>query len=373
MEPRSIRRSRRFLALAFVAVLAAGFLSSLTAVGDPAVEEELRRLARDSGPQDYEEGAPPPAALLDGSLSAAFQSGLEASLPFRESAITLWSAARYALFHSGAPGVVVGRDGWLFTAEEFEVPNEYDEVFEERLERIIAVGDELQGKDIGLVVALIPSKARVQAGRLAGARPPAVLHRRYGQTLERLEAAGIPARDLREPLEGADSFLARDTHWSPEGARRAAEALAPAIRQELEQRGHRPQLFEVNPAEPVLHTGDLMRYLPLGPFADSFGLDPEAVQPQVSTPATGESADPLELFATPSIPVALIGTSYSADPLWSFHAYLQYFARAEVLPGAEAGRGPFEPMDAYLSSPTIVETPPLVVVWEIPERYLTVN
>jgi len=38
---------------------------------------------------------------------------------------------------------------------------------------------------------------------------------------------------------------------------------------------------------------------------------------------------------------------------------------------AEEGRGPFRPMQNYLDGDTISDVPPKIVIWEIPERYVT--
>jgi alginate O-acetyltransferase complex protein AlgJ len=70
--------------------------------------------------------------------------------------------------------------------------------------------------------------------------------------------------------------------------------------------------------------------------------------------------------------VALVGTSYSQDERWGFADALKVALGADVLNVAARGEGPFAPMRAYLEGETVVDVPPELVVWEIPERYLTI-
>jgi alginate O-acetyltransferase complex protein AlgJ len=371
-------RFSRVFAAAFLLIATVGVIFSFRAVVSPEVEERLRGTGGSLDP------------VLDGSWTSSFQSGFEEAVAFREGALVLWAAGRYALFRSGAPGVVVGQDGWLFTAEEFEThPNHQDRLLA-RLAEVAAVRDSLKTRGIDLVVALVPSKARQQPEHLRHnflpRRPPALLADRYSTARAFLRKAGIPAPDLRSALGAGGSYLRRDTHWTPAGSAAVARLVAVPGRDVLDRNGVRRTAFESIPVDRVSHTGDLMTFLPLGPYAERFGLGPEEVRlfetrlapPPRQTPPEDVSSgngdeDPLGLFATPTIPVALVGTSYSADPRWNFAGFLQEALEAEVLTVAEEGKGPFQPMEAYLSSDTIAEIPPSLVIWEIPERYLTVE
>ncbi len=359
-------RFSRVFAVSFLLIAAFGVLASLRALASPEVEEGGR-------------GQGHVTAVVDGSWTSSFQSGFEEALFFRDGAVALWAAARYALFRSGAPGVVVGEGGRLYTAEEFETRADYEERLLARLGQVTVVRDALEAKGIDLVVALVPSKARVQPQHLRQThlrrRPPAVLADRYSTAIAVLSKAGVPAPDLRPALTHESSFLRRDTHWTPGGAAVVAQTLAIPGRDSLDRSGVGRSAFESFPGDTVSHTGDLMAFLPLGPFEKRFGLGPEEVLLfETQAPAVdSDTADPLALFDTPSIPVALVGTSYSADPLWNFAGFLQEALEAEVLTVAEEGKGPFEPMEAYLRSDTIAEIPPHLVIWEIPERYLTVD
>jgi alginate O-acetyltransferase complex protein AlgJ len=71
--------------------------------------------------------------------------------------------------------------------------------------------------------------------------------------------------------------------------------------------------------------------------------------------------------------LALVGTSYSAQPSWNFHGALQEALGEDVGNYAKEGLGPFAPMFEYLRSKDFAQAPPRLVLWEIPERYLVTH
>jgi alginate O-acetyltransferase complex protein AlgJ len=75
------------------------------------------------------------------------------------------------------------------------------------------------------------------------------------------------------------------------------------------------------------------------------------------------------LFDQPTIPVVLVGTSYSAGELWNLEGALKTAVGADVLNVAKQGQGPLAPMQDLLDGPVIEQVRADVVVWEIPERY----
>lgn len=81
------------------------------------------------------------------------------------------------------------------------------------------------------------------------------------------------------------------------------------------------------------------------------------------------------LLSRTSIPVTLVGTSYSArteNNVWNFDGQLEQVLGSEVMNAAQEGKGPVVPMAAYLQTRAWKTAPPQVVVWEIPERYLRI-
>lgn len=57
-------------------------------------------------------------AALRGTVTHSFDTLYKTAMPHRAPSIGVMGAARYLLIGEGRKGVVVGHDGWLFTAEE---------------------------------------------------------------------------------------------------------------------------------------------------------------------------------------------------------------------------------------------------------------
>ncbi len=312
------------------------------------------------------------ARLLNGEWTAAWQAAYERALPVREGATAVWTLLSYSLFHEAGPEVLVGTGGWLYSAEEFDPPEDLSMPLDDAVERISSVRDVLAAKDIDLVIALVPTKASVEESHLGRYRVPDALATRYDDVRSALMNQGIAVPDIRQSLHGAaseaDMYFRTDTHWTPRGARRAAAAVADIAGPILERHHSTRINFQTEYGPRRQYVGDLLQFVPLGPWRNR-GPAPDVVKEIVATagsrPATAE-----DLFATPDIPVALVGTSYSANPTSGFREALKDALDADVLAVAQEGKGPFAPMDAYLASTAIDDPRPDVVVWEIPERYL---
>lgn len=322
--------------------------------------------------------SPPGEHLLDGTWTAAYEAAFDDALPWKDLGIASWGAIDWFGFRMARSGAVPGADGWLFTQEEFAGhPDEAEEIAA-KLGFVARVRDRLAREGISLVVALVPAKVRVCEARLGRRRLPAP--GRFEAILSGLRSAGVVAPDLKGPLlsgeGGCDAaFLRTDTHWTPAGARRAADVVAGAIREAGLDRDLARTAFETSTGESREREGDLLRYVPLG-LLQRFGPSPDRIVPE--TTAMREQAAASDLAAallgdTGGPEVALVGTSYSLNPDWNFHGALRQALSVDVLNVAEEGGGPFEPMAAWLGSEEFVSAPPSLVVWETPERYYPVH
>lgn len=303
------------------------------------------------------------ADWLDGTATAAIDRAYDEALPFRDTGIELFGSLSWALFEEGRPGVVVGNHGWLFSREEYETDAGSPARTEAAVEAIEGVARLLSARGVALVVALVPPKALV-SGEMVRRPLPDEPAGRTERVRAALLASGIAVPDLAASLApSSTSFLSNDTHWTSAGALRAAAAVAEAADRLVEL----PETpFTAEPQPATEHVGDLMRYV-RAPFARSTSLPP----PDTLAPilAVGD-VDADTLFGGPATaPVALVGTSYSADPRFSFEAALKLALQADVQNFAKEAGGPFQPMADYLSE-TAGEEPPKLVVWEIPVRYL---
>lgn len=316
--------------------------------------------ARFPGPEEM----PRDISALRGALTAEVDSTYRQSLPHRGPAIGMIGALRYLALGEGRKGVVAGRDGWLFTAEEIRpVP----ETLARPLDRIAAVRDRLAAVGARLVIVPVPGKLDVQmshgdpesAARIAG------LYDRFLQGLGQRGVAVLDARAvLRRQAATGNAFFRTDTHWTPAGAEAVARALAASG---LVPTG--TTAFAVTTVAVDRFTGDLVSFVTSDGLAPLLGLPPEIATPYTATAETGSAGD---IFAGADAGATLlIGTSYSANPAWSFAEALKLALRHDVLNLAVEGQGPARPMLDYLASDEVRDAPPALVIWEFPVRYLT--
>lgn len=312
-------------------------------------------------------------SVLDGKLAKAAETHYDAQFPLKRIGTNLWAALDFKLFNEGRPGVVLGRDNWLFSDEEFKPVANSDQFEQENLALIRGVRDTLQQHGVHLVLAIVPAKARLYSEYI-GEQTPASLHTDlYNEFHAQARQAGVFAPDLLAALQSAKSrgqvFLRTDTHWTPMGAEVVAQHLAEAVSRQNLLNGE-PQHYVTEQRQSAPYKGDLTNFLPLDPLFSNLLPPPDTLQARNTRPAEGASASDDALFADNEIPVALVGTSYSANPNWNFLGALQQALRSDVVNYAEDGHGPLLPMLKYLQGGAFKDSPPQVLIWEFPERYL---
>lgn len=302
-----------------------------------------------------------------GEAARKFEDHYDEIFPAKTFGINFWAAFQYLAFGEGRSGVIVGDQDWLFSLEEFRGWPDGEAQIETRLQQIVDVREQLAQRGTTLVVALVPAKASIYAEHQGDHRPDAVHDGLYERALGGLRARELIAADLQTAMLACKQqravFLRTDTHWTPDGARCAAQAIAAQVNQSgLGTR--QPQEFVGRTEAERDHSGDLINFLPLAPhFA---GLLPAFDR---LAPTHTDAAAAVDLLGdAPAADIALVGTSYSADPLWNFDGALRESLHEDVLNLAESGHGPFKPMEAYLQDSNSPR--PRVLIWEIPVRYL---
>ena len=120
-------------------------------------------------------------------------------------------------------------------------------------------------------------------------------------------------------------------------------------------------------AAPIL-SGAILR-LPLGILADRVSSRTLWLYQMLAVIPT-DLVDAAGLLGDVELPVALVGTSYSANPAWNFAGALRQHLQRDLSNHAEDGQGPIVPMLKYLQSEEFKNSPPQLVIWEFPERYL---
>ncbi len=211
-----------------------------------------------------------------------------------------------------------GRDGWLyyrpgvdFLIDPWPVESAKASDASDPLPAIVAFRDALAERGIALLMVPAPGKASAYPDRLSArvARTGADVHGHARTFMDRLDEAGVAYIDLFDLFDAARKdanapplYLAQDTHWSPEGLRRAATAVANRVLSEgWIERG--TTAFEERPVT-VQRQGDVLRMMDSPHITAAF--EPQSVEcTQIIDPATGEP-----YTDDPDSPVLVLGDSF---------------------------------------------------------------
>lgn len=314
-----------------------------------------------------------PDAVLHGEVTHKLAKQLSAAL-LPQQAADFERGASWLLLADSGPRVRQGCPGWLFIADEFKVNRQTQANAQAKVAAVIEVQKQLRQHGVHLLLAVVPDKSRIAQEQLCGLYRPGQFAARISAWIGQLQVAGVDAMDLTPALQaqGAESFLRTDTHWSEIGAKAAALALA----EHIHASGFKatPQeRFDSHREALLPRPGDLVRLagleglpLSLQPTVQSVSATRISVQASAAQ-ATGDNLD--DLFGDDNLPnVALIGTSFSHNS--SFSDFLQYALGAPLGNFAKDGGEFSGAAIAYFASPAFRQTPPKLLVWEIPERDL---
>jgi len=338
-------------------VLAAGFAMGMMALNTPSAKRQLANVS---------DGA----SLLAGRTAAVVNYAMAHNLPVDVLFRTAGGVLRWRLFHSGGPQVWAGKQDWLYLIEELRPWPDAEAAMQTRADTVQRVAADLQGKGIDLLVALVPDKARIESETMDGPHS-AQANAREAAFLALLRARGVHVVNLAETfMAQADRpalYYRTDTHWSQIGAAVAAHAIAGAVTTAID----RSHVFKTTAdAAETDGVGDLLRLMSLDAIPDSL---PIKLRPPIDRQHLEHTIDTTPPAAAggllddgPSIEVALVGSSYSVNA--NFAGRLQEALGALAGNFAEAGGGFAGSARHYFASKAYQETPPKLVIWEIPER-----
>ncbi|MBV5345954.1 MAG: hypothetical protein JZU63_10805, partial [Rhodoferax sp.] len=266
--------------------------------------------------------------------------------------------------------VRLGRGDWLFLTEELQYHPLGDSNMAARVQLLSKTSHCLAQKGVQLVVALVPDKARVHPEHWSAAGYPAYNATRYSQALTHLNQAGVMAIDLLGPLQQAAKnqsvYYRSDTHWNQVGAKVAASVIATHIAS-LNTQLDEATFVTTTQATAVERPGDLIRLMGLEHMPNMLRPKPDTETTEITTQTSADQAT--GLFGDSAVGVVLTGTSYSLRG--NFHGHLQQALRTKVLNVAKDGGGLLQATGAYLADESFKTTPPKVLLWEVPERFLT--
>ena len=315
-------------------------------------------------------GEQPNAAELfaDGKLLRKFETAYDRQFFLREPSIQMWANLQYALFSEGASGVVIGSDGWLYTNQEYLIPNNYRSNLRSQAARIAAIEAELKKHNKQLILAPLPMKLDIypeHATRPWDPRMPKV----YEDFLAELAAHKVETVPLRalflEQKDQTPLFFKKDTHWTPEGARLAARQIALAHPELVGNTAFQSRVVSEKPLK-----SDLMNFIKFGAWLDPELFAESSVVPVYETLADDAERSADDLFGDQSQSIMLVGTSYTKIEDWNFAGFLREALQNDLLTIAVEGRGPLQAMQEFLDSPSLQDDDIQVVIWEYPVRTL---
>lgn len=343
----------------FVAFLALGFMSCAWLLVSGKVEMLPPRLTADD--------------VLHGEVTHKIAKQLsKAAVP--ELAANLERGGSWLALRDTGPRVGSGCPGWLFLTDEMRINRHAQGNAEIKAGVVREIQQRLARRGITLLVAVVPDKSRIAAAQLCDLRRPAQLQDRAMVWIDGLNKAGVAGIDLAPTLQplGADAYLRTDTHWSETGSAAAAKAVARQV-QALGISATPHKDFELKVQDPARHPGDLVRLAGLEWLPVSWQPTPETVAAtQISEKVAeaqsgGDNLD--DLFGDDNLPnVALIGTSFSRNS--NFAGFLQQALGAPIGNFAKDGGEFSGGANGYFSNPAFKQTPPRLIIWEIPERDL---
>lgn len=354
------RLSAPLIGVVLLVFMAAGLWSSVSSMLDGSLTLKPENLSWSS--------------FLDGKLTGEVNENL-GKTPLPE-----WTASlerRFSWLVAGDLGerVRVGCPDWLFLTDELRLYPQREQNAAARAQNVIELHQALSQRGIELLVAVVPDKSRIEAAQLCGLGRSKLLDGRVQTWVARLMAANVPVVNLEPVLQdlvaqGQDAFLRTDTHWNERGAQAAAAALAQvALALKLPLSPHQELGITQDRAEP--RPGDLVRLA--GIDALPLHLQPKADVVAASRfaplEAGGSPAGADDLFGDTGLPnTVLIGTSFSRNS--NFLPFLERELHTKIGDFSKDGGAFSGAAVAYFSSAAFKDTPPRLIVWEIPERVL---
>ncbi|HUA56217.1 MAG TPA: hypothetical protein VMB81_28800 [Candidatus Sulfotelmatobacter sp.] len=307
------------------------------------------------------------SAAASGKTMAAVADLLQHANPLEDKLVTVDRVTAYLATGDLGTRVRRGCDNWLFLTDELVLHRDRAANAAAHLKMVEAVAAYLRGRHIGLVVAPVPDKSRVEAAALCGVDRPVAISDRLARFETQLKAANINVVDLLAPMRsaGGELYYRTDTHWNEHGAKTAAEVIATMLRGANLAPTQKAE-FRVTIGPERERIGDLIRLAGLDHVP--YPLRPRGDEEAPTAIEQSAAANVGLLDETPAPELAVVGTSFSRRA--NFVSFLSLALSAPVDNRAEDGGGVANAAIAYFAKPEFQKTPPRAIVWEIPERMI---
>jgi len=288
---------------------------------------------------------------------------------------------------------VEGSDGVFYRVQsDLRLQHPMDDIIVARLAELSRV---LAEHGTTLVYVNVPTKGQAMpddlpAGAIGYGYDPVLMDANYLDVIDRLNAAGVAAPDLMTAMkaaaDGIGVFFRSDFHWTPDGARLAAQAIGAVIRNHPAYNDVTPVAFTSTETGPEIAFSGMRRELQtqckdslpqaeaatwLTTRTDAAGPVTDATDIFADAPATAEGAAPdatVDIFGTNAAEatLVLVGTSFSDTDINNFAGFLSEYSGIETINYAITGGNQFGSITSYLTSREFTEKRPNFLVWENP-------
>jgi alginate biosynthesis protein AlgX len=276
-------------------------------------------------------------------------------------------------FSTALPSVE-GKDGVFFrTFADLRLQHPMDQRTIVLLGRLAQV---LEENGTTLIYVTIPAKSQVMINDLPQhvkdyGFDPEMAQMIYTDIISRMAAVGIVAPDVMTALQNVKGderpFFGADFHWTSQGARAAAQAIATEIKATPAYADITPSAFESKPLGKQVAFSGMRRSL------QSFctkPLPPTETVAYKTVPVEGATGDDtaLDIFAgsDQAVPAVLVGTSFSDSSINNFAGFLSEFTGMEIVNYAITGGNQYGALTSYLTSDEFKDQRPRFLIWENP-------
>jgi acetyltransferase AlgX (SGNH hydrolase-like protein) len=284
-----------------------------------------------------------------------------------------YNEALYLATGKTGPGVVVGKDNWLFPADRLSEPGQGKRLENEK--SVAALGKLtrwLEARGCLVVFELIPRKRTLYPEQLPDdLKDPFVPL--FDGLRDAMLAEGLHVPDLRPALTPEDEllFFTNDNHWNAEGCHRAAGVIADYIKEQLPD-GKLPGkpmdvVFRTFPPEDFI--GYQQRLLG---FQKGSWLSNRFTNQYSRVAAVPDPESPkIRRGSREPQPIVVIGTSFSQGPFFSASQYVGHFGRQVEDRSASGYAAGYRAVDFFCELLTGARPVPKVLIWEFPEDFPT--
>jgi len=265
-----------------------------------------------------------------------------------------------------------GKDDWIFrTSNDYK----YDfSLNDKTIAHLRTLNAGLEKRGTHLIVALLPTRGMVNYTHISQAdlstyKIPTqnTLWSGYKDRVAQLEKSGIDTVAVEEAaINEILFFYKQDHHWRPEGAQLMAKNVASKIKALPVYKDLPISGFKTEKHKDAAYKGTFTKvYKTLC----GYNLQPQNV-PVFETTHT-QPSDEQDLFGDSQAAVVLVGTSNSvnATSRANFDGFLKENLQTDVLNLSETGGGADDAMLKFLASDGFRNTPPKILIWELPVYY----